>query len=220
VLREEASAGPSAALMQEAQAEGITISPLGTERYASPLPAGVGIDPESASLAERRAVVPRAWQVKDRSESGCRMRGQIEDLHQLIPGALIVTRENAHAPWTVSVVRRFRRLMVDYVEIGLEYIGRRPRFVKLVAEGMVGPAGEESADAQNRCFAALYLPPSDGAPTMPIKTLLLPARHFTADGTVTLLSSNANYTLRLNQPIRQQFEFVCAPFTVLNKQPA
>ena len=55
---------------------------------------------------------------------------------------------------------------------------------------------------------------------MPIKTLLLPARNFKADCDVTLLSSNATYTLRLNQPIQQQFEFVCTSFTVTNKESA
>lgn len=217
VLREEAAGNIPTASTQEAQVEGITISPLGAEGYASPLPAGAGIDPASTQLANKRVAVPLALQVKDRSESGCRMRGQIDDLNLLIPGALIVTRESAHAPWILSVVRRFRRLMVDYVEIGVEYIGRRPRFVKLVADGMVDSAAYEPNDVNNRCIAALYLPPSEAQPTMPIKALLLPARHFKANSTVTLLSVNANYTLRLNEPIRQQFEFACVPFTVLHK---
>ena len=214
VLREEAGTVPVMT-----QVEGITISPFSAERYSSSFPADVGIDPGAAPGADGQVVVPQVWQVKDRSDSGRRMRGQIEDLNQLIPGALIATREGAHAPWTVSVVRRFRRLMVDFVEIGVEDLGRRPRFVKLVADGMIGPLVEELGDASHRCFAALYLPPSAEHPKMPIKTLLLPARHFKAGGTVTLLSANANYTLRLNQPIHQQFEFVCVPFAVLHKQP-
>ena len=52
-----------------------------------------------------------------------RLRGQIDDLNRIIPGSLIATRESASAPWTVSVVRRFRRLMVNFVEIGVEHIG-------------------------------------------------------------------------------------------------
>lgn len=213
ILREEARTEP-----RVAEVEGITISPLGAERYSSSFASAIDLDPGSAPGADKRVVVPRAWQMKDCSDSGCRMRGQIEDLNQLIAGALIATRESAQSPWTVSVVRRFRRLMVDYVEIGVEYLGRRPRFVKLVAGGAVVPAVEALSDPNIRCFAALYLPPSEGQPTMPVKTLLLPARHFRAECTVTLLSSNANYTLRLNEPIRQQFEFVCVPFTVLHKQ--
>ncbi|MFO1311238.1 MAG: hypothetical protein U1F41_04145 [Burkholderiales bacterium] len=221
VLREEGRTDSRAT-----PAEGITISPLGAERYASPLPAGAGIDPSPAPGAGTRVVAPRAWQVKDRSDSGCRMRGQIEDLNRLVPGALILTRESAHAPWTVSVVRRFRRLMVDYVEIGVEDLGRRPRFVKLVLDGTNGADRADGADVEalgdagKRCFAALYLPPSEERPRMPIKTILLPARCFRAGATVTLLSANANYTLRLNQPIHQQYEFVCVPFTVLHKRPA
>jgi hypothetical protein len=53
---------------------------------------------------------------------------------------------------------------------------------------------------------------------MPIKTLLLPERNFKVDSTVTLLSSNATYTLRLNEPIQRQFEFIWTSFTVIEKQ--
>jgi hypothetical protein len=148
------------------------------------------------------------------------MRGQIEDLNQLIPGALIMTREGPHAPWVVSAVRRFRRLLVDFVEIGVEYIGRRPQFVKLVVDGTFGHDANQPYDANHRCIAALYLPPSEERPATSIKTLLLPARYFKAEANLMLLSAGANYTLRLGQPIRHQFEFVCAPFTVLHKQPA
>lgn len=218
VLREEARMRPGSASGQEAPEEGVTISPLGVEAYSSALPAGAGIDPDANPVADKRAVVLRAWQVKDSSASGCRMRAQVDDISPLIPGALIMTRESAHEPWTLSVVRRFRRLMVDHVEIGVEFVGRRPRFVKLVADSTIGQVGKPG-DLQTRCFAALYLPPSDERPAMAIKTLLLPARYFNAGHDVTLMSANANYTLRLNQAIRQQFEFACCPFTVLHKQP-
>ncbi len=62
------------------------------------------------------------------------MRAQIDSLNGVIPGSLIAVRESEAAPWIVSVVRWFRRLMVDYVEIGVEYLGREPRFVKLVTD--------------------------------------------------------------------------------------
>jgi len=55
---------------------------------------------------------------------------------------------------------------------------------------------------------------------MRVKTLLLPARYYSAGCVVTLLSANANYTLQLRQPIRQPFEFVCVPFTVQDRQVA
>ncbi|HEX5863419.1 MAG TPA: hypothetical protein VF014_04035, partial [Casimicrobiaceae bacterium] len=70
----------------------------------------------------------------------------------------------------------------------------------------------------SRCFAALYLPPSEEHPTMPIKTLLFPADEFRAGCEVTLLSSNATYRIRLNEPIQQQFEFIWTPFTVITSE--
>ena len=156
------------------------------------------------------------WQVRDRSDSGSRLRGQIDDLNRIIPGSLIATRENASGPWTVSVVRRFRRLMVNFVEIGVEHIGRGPSVVKMVAKGSGSAAASPTEGAAHDRFVALYLPPSERQPVMPIKTLLLPVRNFGADGKVTLLSSHSMYTLRLNDPIQQQFEYLWTSFTVID----
>ena len=159
--------------------------------------------------------LPQVWQVKDRSDSGCRMRAQIDNLNGVIPGSLIAVRESETAPWIVSVVRWFRRLMVDYVEIGVEHLGREPRFVKVTdCDGDV-PVAE--ARNSSRCFAALYLPPSAEYPTMPIKTLLLPAHDLRTDADVTLLSSNATYRMRLSEPLQQQFEYVWTSFSLLDE---
>jgi hypothetical protein len=141
------------------------------------------------------------------------MRGQIDNLNRVIPGSLIAIRDSELAPWVVSVVRWFRRLMVDYVEIGVEYLGREPRFVKMVTDYERDLATAEAP----RCFVALYLPPSDEYPTIPIKTVLLPAREFRTDSDVTLLSSNATYRMRLSEPLQQQFEYVWTSFVVIDK---
>jgi len=212
VLRDEAIARTKDMPRDEAQLERIASPAPGASVYASSIAAGA-VAGASIAMADNAAVVPEVWQLRDRSDSGSRLRGQIDDLNRIIPGSLVAFRESDDAPWTVSVVRRFRRLMVDHVEIGVEHIGRSPRFVKLVTEWPGSPSG---ADAQ-RCFAALYLPPSERRPTMPINTLLLPACDFKVDSTVTLLSSDATYTLRLNEPIQQQFEFIWTSFTVVDK---
>jgi hypothetical protein len=161
--------------------------------------------------------LPQIWQVKDRSDSGCRMRAQIGNMNGVIPGSLIAVRESETAPWIVSVVRWFRRLMVDYVEIGVEYLGREPRFVKLVTDCDRDVPVAEAPNFSSRCFAALYLPPSAEYPTMPIKTLLLPAHDFRTDSDVTLLSSNATYRMRLSEPIQQQFEYAWTSFAFIDE---
>jgi hypothetical protein len=216
VLRDEAIARTKEMPREETQLERIASPALGTTAYASPIAVGA-IGRTSIAIADNAGVVPEVWQLRDRSDSGSRLRGQIDDLNRIIPGSLVAFRESDDAPWTVSVVRRFRRLMVDHVEIGVEHIGRSPRFVKLVTEWPGGPPSVEPADTAQRCFAALYLPPSERQPTMPINTLLLPAYDFKADSTITLLSSDATYTLRLNEPIQHQFEFIWTSFTVVDK---
>jgi hypothetical protein len=107
--------------------------------------------------------------------------------------------------------------MVDYVEVGVEYMGRKPRFVKVVMGQASAPAAGPARGAEAKCVGALYLPPSEEHPAMPIRTLLLPAREYRSTGDATLLSSNATYELRLNEPIRRQTEFVWTPFTVTQK---
>jgi hypothetical protein len=52
---------------------------------------------------------------------------------------------------------------------------------------------------------------------MPIKTLLFPALEFSTGCDVTLLSSDAVYRLRLNEPIQQQFEYVWTSFSVIDR---
>lgn len=216
VLRHEELARSQDMPPAQSPGEGITVSPLGAERYPAIFPAGGEASPAGIP-APGNLVVPQVWQLRDRSDSGSRLRGQIDDLNRIIPGSLIAFRESEDAPWTVSVVRRFRRLMVDHVEIGVEHIGRSPRFVKLVAECAGSDSTDISAQAAQKCFGALYLPPSERQPTMPIKTLLLPECNFTVDSTVTLLSSDATYTLRLSEPIKHQFEFIWTSFIVVNK---
>src|SRR6185369_8324327 len=143
-------------------------------------------------------------------------RHAFANLNGVIPGSLIAVRESDTAPWIVSVVRWFRRLMVDYVEIGVEHLGREPRFVKVTdRDGDVSIA--EEPNSASRCFAALYLPPSAEYPTMPIKTLLLPAHDFRTDSDVTLLSSNATYRMRLSEPLQQQFEYIWTSFSLVDE---
>jgi hypothetical protein len=192
-----------------------TIAPFGHPSVSPVFPSTGNASAIPPAMAGVFDSLPQIWQVKDRSDSGCRMRAQIDNLNGVIPGSLIAVRESHTGPWIVSVVRWFRRLMVDYVEIGVEYLGREPRFVKLVTDSDVPVA--EAPNGASRCFAALYLPPSAEYPTMPIKTLLLPANDFRTDSDVTLLSSNATYKMRLSQPIQQQYEYVWTSFAFVDE---
>jgi hypothetical protein len=219
VLREEAQRKTEQMAASAAQIEEITISPVsGHTRVSTSALGAAGLDP--FSIPTTFGAKPQTWQVKERSDSGCRMRGQTANLNGLLPGSLIAFREGENAQWTVAVVRRLRRLMVDHVEIGVEHIGRKPRFVKVVTDCHPDPDVNDVANNTQRCFGALYLPASEKHPTMPIKTLLVPASVFNAEGAITLLSSTAIYTLRLNKPLEQQSDFVWTSFSVIDKEKA
>ncbi len=213
ILREEAGRPVAPAGAVAAHAGELAVSPLGLATDSSDMPATDGAGVTRTTGGGPSTAAQHVWQVRDRSESGARLRGQIDDLNRIIPGSLIAIRERADAPWTISVVRRFRRLMVNFVEIGVEHIGRRPSVVKIVAK----PSAKAAPGAfANGRFVALYLPPSEAQPAMPIRTLLLPTRKFDADGRITLLSSSSSYTLRINEPIQQQLEYLWASFTVVD----
>jgi hypothetical protein len=220
MLRESGRAEIHAIASSANQSEGDTILPFhGNARMPSPMPQ-VNSQPAAFATDDDLAALQQPWQVKDRSDSGCRMRGQIRDLNLWIPGSLVAMREDANAPWTLSVVRRFKRLMVDRVEIGVEHIGCRPRFVKIVTDVRLDPASDDLPEASRRSFAAIYLPASEQLPAMPIKTLLLPAREFKSGSVVMLLSSRSTYVLRLNAPIQQHMGFVWTSFAIVDKQAA
>lgn len=157
-----------------------------------------------------------AWQIRDESESGCRLRGKASDLNYFVPGSLVAIRAGESSSWTVILVRRLRRLMVDYLELGAEYMGRNPRYVKVMAPQATGP-GDPTTIAGAKCFGAIYLPNSQGHPGLPIKTLVVPTRQFQFDDTLTLLSSSATYTLKLNEPIRTEADFVWTSFSVVDR---
>jgi hypothetical protein len=219
MLREEAKGKTVQAATSVARLEEVTISPsAGHTRISTSVLGATGL--AGFSIATTFGARSQEWQVKDRSDSGCRMRGQPADLNGLIPGSLIAIREVENAQWTVAVVRRLRRLMVDHVEISVEYIGRKPRYVKMVTEEDPGPSTNDMPGTRRRAFGALYLPTSDKHPTLPIKTLLVPARAFNTGRAATLLSATATYVLRLNKPLEQQADFVWASFAVIDKAAA
>jgi len=192
--------------------------PAASPLYESTIEAyGVPTRTRTHAAAPTPAPTPEIWQVRDRSDSGCRLRGRTAELNRVIPGSLLAMRASESVPWTLTVVRRVRRLMVDHVEIGVEYVGHNPRYVKIVTDQRRDPASGGDGNAEPRCAGALYLPPSEKHPNMPIRTLLLPARCFRSNGTVTLLASNAVYTLRLNEPIEHQTDFVWTSFTIVAK---
>ena len=185
VLREEAKTQSCAGPDSGSPTEGITIAPFSAEPYSPAIDVGGTVTLAFTSMGSSAGVAPVVWQVKDRSDSGSRLRGKIDDLNRVLPGSLIAIRETENGPWTVTVVRRLRRLVVDYVEIGVEHLGHRPHFVKLAADSAGAPGVNGSAASVQRCFAALYLPPSDRHPRMPIKTLLLPTHEFSSNCNVT-----------------------------------
>jgi hypothetical protein len=151
----------------------------------------------------------------DHSDSGCRLRGPTLGTNPIMPGSLIAFRENAAAPWTLAVVRRVKkRLAGKRVEIGVEYLGRDPRWVVVAAADAETSPGGPPGSPPTR-FAALYLPQSATHPTLPMKTLVLPPRGLAPEDRLTVRSRTSVHTIQLKEPLDEQAEFIWSPFEVL-----
>jgi cyclic-di-GMP-binding protein len=201
MLREEARRAIVAATVPMPYADEITITDVDSMRAAR---GSGGSD-----------VLHSTWHVRDRSDSGCLLRGRVSDARRLLPGLLIAFREAKVGPWTVAVVRRLNRLMGNNVEIGVEHIGRNPQRIILLS----GPSAPEIAltsETQPARFVALYLPESDAYPKMPIKTLLVPACEFVPGRVVTMLSTIKEVVIRLKEPLEHQADFVWTSFEPLD----
>jgi hypothetical protein len=153
----------------------------------------------------------------DHSDSGCRLHGPTLGTNPIMPGTLIAFRENAAAPWTLAVVRRVKkRLAGKRVEIGVEYLGRDPRWVIVVVPDSESSPAEPPGSAPTR-FAALYLPQSATHPVLPMKTLVLPARGLAAEDRLSVRSRTSVHTIQLKEPLDEQAEFIWSPFEVLER---
>jgi hypothetical protein len=207
-----------AAPMAVPEVEEITITAFGgyTETPVTAQFGGEG--PATMGLAGKLVMPHPVWQVRDRSESGCRLHGQVADSKGVVPGALLAFRERAGIPWTIVVVRRLKKLAGHHIDVGVEYVGQDPRRVAIVGSVVGGAAPGAAPDDLEKPFFALYLPESAKHPTMPIKTLVVPAHEFEEDRCLKLRSADAVHLIRIKEPIEEQGEFVWSPFEVVERR--
>jgi len=179
--------------------QGSTIAPIegSTEMQ---LPAGTAL---SAQLT-----------MVDESDNGCRLQGPALADNPTIPGALLAFRESGSSgPWTLAVIRRIKkRLAGRRVEIGVEYLGKNPRWIVIV----VGDpdSGARAASRPEPRFAGVYLP---AVADSPIKTLVLPACGLAAGDQLSVRSRTSLHTVRLKEPFDEQAEFIWVPFEIVDQ---
>ncbi len=155
------------------------------------------------------------WEIRDRSDSGCRLHGKASSMSGVTPGTLVAIREHEMAPWVLVIVRRRGKVVGDRVDLGVEYVGKEPRRVITTVVDADGQQSGAAADAPVRRFAVLYLPESGRQPTLPFKTLIMPAAEFEENRCLVLRSGKTRHTVRLKQPIEEQGDFSWLPFEVV-----
>ena len=133
-----------------------------------------GPDDGSTNAFEAMTAAGPAWQLRDSSDSGCRLRGRASELRHLLPGSLMAFREDDEAPWRLAVVRRLRKILGTNVELGVERLAVGPHRIVLVDPR----APRDDARSKPARTIAFYLPESPACPRIPIKTLVVPANEF------------------------------------------
>jgi hypothetical protein len=173
----------------------------------------------TSPAAMPEAVVPHLmWEIRDRSESGCRLHGKAATMNGVTPGTLIAMREHEMAPWILVIARRRGKVAADYFDIGVEYIGKDPRRVVASLVDEMKPTGAAAGIAPlERRIAVLYLQESTRQPVLPFKTLIVPAGEVEESRSLMLCSGGTRHTLRLKQPIEEQGEFSWLPFEVVER---
>ena len=202
------------------EVEEITITAIGgfTEDPAGGFADGAcTVSPKLASPAEAAHL---SMKLVDRSDSGCRLHGQMSGTNRVTPGTLIAFREDAASPWTLAVIRRVQRLAGKRVDIGVEYVGKDPRGVIVTVVSDADAAPDRTPDIEPPRFAAIYLPESAKHPVLPIKTMVLPARKFAPEDRLTLQSATAVYAIQLKVPLEEQGDFIWTPFEIVDHRPS
>jgi len=116
------------------------------------------------------------------------------------------------ARWALAVVRRLRKIVGNNVELGVEYIGCRPKRVLLRDDMVVDSGDPASPAAKAQRSIALFLPESQEYPRVPTKTLIVPVREYRNGRILTMLSTTSEVSIRLKEPIELQREFVWASY--------
>jgi hypothetical protein len=219
VLRDRAEGAAAALPVVVPEVEEITITEFG----------GFTEVPMGGFLADGNTILPRPtgdpaakypiWKLVDQSASGCRLLGQIFGSNWVTPGALLAFREDAAVPWTLAVVRRVEKRAGNRAEIGLEYIGRDPRPIRVIVDAASDEDSAGSPDRKRPRFAALYLPEGSIPPAMPIKTLVLPVHAFAPNDRLMLQSGTAIYIIHMKEPLEEQGAFIWSPFEIVEREP-
>ena len=210
-LREETHRAIAAATVPMPFADEITITAAASMRAAGG-PASAGSSARSADAGYD--VLHSTWHVRDRSDSGCLLRGRVADARRVVPGLLIAFRDHKVGGWTVAVVRRLNRLIGNNVEIGVEHLGRNPQRIILLS-GPDSPETGAASETRPDRFVALCLPERDASLKIPIKTLLMPACEFVPGRVMTMLSTVKEVVIRLKEPLEHQADFVWTSFEPL-----
>lgn len=154
------------------------------------------------------------WQVRDSSDSGCRIRGRAGELRWLLPGSLLAFRDGEDSPWRLAVVRRLRKILGTNVEIGVERLSVDPQRVVLID----GDVPDDAKDRKAGRTIGFYLPESAACPRIPIKTLLLPASEYAAGRVMKMLSTRRDLCIRMKEPLEQQMDFVWTSFEFVDER--
>jgi hypothetical protein len=209
----EAMRGPAVPSRQSMAPEDVTCFGLQS------IIAGSASERGSTRSTQIRDIVYDNWFVKDRSESGTRLRGRPSGPQCVLPGMLVSFRYAQDRPWILAFIRRLKKIAPTHVEIGVEHIGHGPRRITLQRTDAGGERPHQRTGSRRDRFAAIVLHGGPGGSGSPARTLLVPAREYSTGRTVHLFSVHNEYTLRLGAAIERRADFIWTCFDVTGQRP-
>ena len=187
--------------------------PIGIGLAFRDVPSQVPVPDDDSSRFPATAsfgVPQSAWQLRDRSDSGSRLRGRVSNPRRTLPGSLLAFREDGDAPWTLAIVRRLARLPGSNVEVGVEHVGRNPQPLVLTPRDAAALPGQ----TQDR-FPALYVRDCATRVPAPLEVLAVPTACFEHGRIFTAVSTSGEASVRLGEVVERLPDFVLTAFDLV-----
>ncbi len=168
-----------------------------------------------APLARRRLSAYGAaggmWDLKDISDTGLRIEAANPTQNGLGVGTLVLVRPDGQLVWTLTVLRRMKRLSAERAEVGLQVIADSAVLVDLVPEGNAGVAaysvnGEAIAPGA-RAVRALFLLMRRRGEGSAVQSVIVRGSDYQSGKRYTVRTRKSSYGVRFGRLMERQHDW-------------
>ncbi len=152
------------------------------------------------------------WEVKDVSQTGFRLVAPMSAANAITLGTLAAIRADDQSLWTLSIVRRMRRLTTDRAEIGLQVIAISVTGVDMVEHRRPSNEGHsvdgEHSPANGRTFQGLLLAMRKREGENTVQSVIVPAVEYQPTKRFKVVTAQSIHPIRFGRLIEQMSDWV------------